>query len=400
MACCATPSSPRPELQPAEFFVDPDIARAESLPDRAFFDPAFLDLELSTIFSRNWLLLPERSWEELRSDPRSLSELLTVRGAYLPITVLDRPLFLQRDWEGQLHCHPNLCTHAWYPLVQGPGRERTIVCRQHGRRFDSRGRYLGQPGFEGVKAQDRDHLADLPLAAWWGFLFTSLQPPGSSLETILAEVDASLGGLPREQLQRRPREGEVRLVAGNWKQHAWNYMDVFHLTYIHRAPGGLADTLEMETYRTELYSRAALQWAYAVNPEDGFEPDLLPARFRHASKRVFALWWFVYPNLTLNFYPWGLSVNVYTPVPGHPEQTLFLWYHYVLDDARYARRDEVWLNRQVDAEDVDAIRQVSRGVSSGLATRGRFAPGQEAGPHWFHRLVFNDVFESSGRASV
>ena len=369
------------------------------MPARAFHDPAFLARELATIFSREWLFVPRRGADELRADSRSLTELLSLRGSFVPFSLLDQPLFLQRGWDGRLRCHPNICSHAWYPLVHGSGRERTIVCRQHGRRFDSHGRFLGQPGFEGVPPREQDDLPDLPLAEWRDFLFVSLEPPASALAEVLAEVDASLACLPLDRLRRRPQEGEVRQVAGNWKQHAWNYMDVFHLTYIHRAPGGLADFLDMDSYRTELHGKTALQWAYATNPGHGFEPDLLPTRFRDPQRRVFALWWFVFPNLTLNFYPWGLSVNVYMPVPGRPDQTLFLWYHYVLDDERYARRDEVWLNRQVDAEDVDAIRQVSRGAASALAPRGRFAPGQEAGPHWFQRLVYSAAFEG-GAASV
>ena len=34
-----------------------------------------------------------------------------------------------------------------------------------------------------------------------------------------------------------------RDVAGNWKQHAWNYLDPFHIGFVHRAPGGLADAV-------------------------------------------------------------------------------------------------------------------------------------------------------------
>ena len=56
-----------------------------------------------------------------------------------------------------------------------------------------------------------------------------------------------------------------------------------------------------------------------AQPEDGFAPAQLPERLRDPDRRrVFALWWFVWPNLTFNFYPWGLSVNVYQPVPGAP----------------------------------------------------------------------------------
>ena len=184
----------------------------------------------------------------------------------------------------------------------------------------------------------------------------------------------------------------MRELDGNWKQHAWNYMDKFHIPFLHRKPGGLADALELSSYRTEIHGEAALQWAYAKDPAHGFDPALLPERFRHPEgKRVFALWWFLFPNLALNFYPWGLSVNVYMPVPEKPRRTLFLWYHHVWDDAKYAKRDEVWMSTDVDLEDVDAMTQVGRGVASGFAPRGRFAPDEEAGPHWFHRRVFERV---------
>ncbi|HLG69828.1 MAG TPA: SRPBCC family protein [Chloroflexota bacterium] len=373
-------------LQADECFVDPDIGRARTLPAGAFTDPEFLERELATIFSRCWLPLPQ--------PEQDLPDLVRLRGSYAPVNLLGRPLFLQRDWEGKLRCLPNVCTHAWFPLVHGPGRERTIVCRQHGRRFDSAGRYIGQPGFEGIPPCQDDHLKALPVAEWRRLIFAALGEPAPPFGEVMREVDDSLACLPLDRLERQPMAGEVREVEGNWKQHAWNYMDVFHLAYIHRAPGGLADAIDLGSYQTELYAHSALQWAYAANPDYGFEPDLLPAHFRHLQRRVFALWWFIFPNLTLNFYPWGLSVNVYMPQPNRPDRTLFLWYHYVLDRERYARREEVWLNRQVDAEDVDAMRQVSRGLASGLAPRGRFAPKEETGPHWFHRLVYTSVFGS------
>ncbi len=201
---------------------------------------------------------------------------------------------------------------------------------------------------------------------------------------------ASLGELALERLEPRRHADEVREVDGNWKLHAWNYMDTFHIPYIHRGPSGLADAIELASYRTELHGHAALQWAYARDPENGFEPELLSERFRdpaHPGRRVFALWWFLFPNLTLNFYPWGLSVNVYEPLPTRPDRTRFLWMHLVRDEAKYEERDVRWLSARVDAEDVTALAEVRRGVLSGFATRGRFAPGLEAGPHWFHRLV-------------
>jgi choline monooxygenase len=208
---------------------------------------------------------------------------------------------------------------------------------------------------------------------------------------VLAPVRASLGKLPFAKLRRQPREQEVRELPGNWKQHAWNYMDQLHIPFIHAKPGGLSDAVDLATYRTELHGQAALQWACARKAEDGFDPALLPKAFRGA-QRVFALWWFVFPNLTLNFYPWGLSVNLYAPVPGEPQRTRFHWYHYAWDEAKYAEREDRWMLQAVDDEDVDALTQVARGARSGLAVRGRFAPRGEEGPHWFHRAVYEGVF--------
>jgi choline monooxygenase len=383
-------------VRAADFHVDADIARAETLPARAFRDPAFLERELDTIFARSWLLVPERSTRERADDPRTLAEMVASRGARAPLSLLGRPLFLQRGWDDHvLRAFPNTCTHAWYPLVTGPGRGNSIVCAQHGRKFDCAGRFTAQPGFKNLPDFPRecDHLRSLPLAAWRDLLFLCLGEPAAPHARQFAEVDASLARLPQTFAPATGPADEVRELAGNWKQHAWNYMDRFHVTYIHRAPGGLADAIDMDSYRTELYARTALQWAYARDPAHGFDPAQLPERFHDpGGRRVFALWWFVFPNLTLNFYPWGLSVNLYQPVPGDPERTQFFWFHRVLDAEKHARRDRDWLSAQVDAEDVDAMAQVRRGLRSGFAPRGRFAPAEETGPHWFHRLVYQSVF--------
>ncbi|MBX3465417.1 MAG: Rieske 2Fe-2S domain-containing protein [Planctomycetes bacterium] len=386
-------------LAAADHLVDPDIARAETLPPSAFTDPAFLELELRTLFARSWLLVPPAWGAPASDDTRSLAELVAVRGAHAPFTLLGRPLYLQRDWEGVLRAFPNVCTHAWHTLVDGPGRARTVICPQHGRTFDCEGRFVGQQGFskDTLPGFPRpcDHLQALPVGEWGPLLFVAPGAPGRAFDAWLAPVRETTAGLGLDAMQRRAHGAEVREVEGNWKLHAWNYMDTFHITFVHRAPGGLADAIDMSSYRTELFDGAALQWAYAKDPRDGFDPARLPARFRDPARperRVFALWWLLFPNVTLNFYPWGLSINAYEPVPGRPERTLFSWHHLVADEAQYARREEGWLSHQVDAEDVLAIKQVRRGVASGLAPRGRFAPGAEQGPHWFHRAVYEAVF--------
>lgn len=375
-----------------DLLVHQDIAKAESLPARAFTDPDVLARELETIFKSNWLLLPEPSGADARADSRPWTERLKQRGARSPVTLLDKPLFLQRGWrDAKLRLFPNVCTHAWYPLAAGPGRSEKMVCAQHGRQFDATGKVLSQPGFApkaGVFPRPCDHLTEFPVEPFGPLAFTALGKTKLDFKALAGLLLEPLGKLPLAAMERRPQAGDLRELDGNWKQHSWNYMDKFHVQFIHKAPAGLADAIDLNSYRTELHEGAALQWAYAKDPESGFDPALLPERFRDPKgRRVFALWWFVFPNLTLNFYPWGLSVNVYEPVPGKPEKTLFRWYAWSWNDAKFAERETRWLSDQVDAEDVEAMAQVRRGARSGLAPRGRFSPTEETGPHWFHRAV-------------
>ena len=376
------------------FFVDPDIAKAESLPAYAFDDLDVLDLEMKTLFSRSWLLVPDENGAKEGDDSAGF---LRQPGSRVPISILDRSLFLHRNRRGEVACFPNVCTHAWHTLVESPDVGGTIVCPQHGRRFDEEGRFLSQAGFENLPGFPRkeDNLTRLEIESLTRFIFVCLSKPCSSFQSLVGEFQKSIPGIDLARLSFRPVGNEVREVEGNWKQHVWNYMDNYHIRFVHKGPGGLADAVDLDSYRTELYSWSALQWVYARDPALGLDQKLLAGRFRdqkNPDRKVFALWWFLFPNLALNLYPWGLSLNLWMPALGRPDRTRFYWFHYSMDDEKFGRRNEGWLDEQVDAEDIEAIGEVSKGVRSGFAPRGRFVPGDEAGPHWFHRLVYESIF--------
>ena len=378
-------SSSSQDFRGSRWQVDTDIARARTLPPEAFLDESVQRAELRTVFRESWLL----------ADPVSGGQ-LDGPGAYAPTETAGSPVYFHRDLAGTLRAFPNVCTHAWYPVVVEPGRGKTTTCAQHGRRFDQQGRCVGQPFFGKVCdfPAKMDHLEPLPLQQLGPLNFLSLGPSRYSPEEVFGPIRASLEKMPLDQLELVENAEEVRVIEGNWKQQAWNYMDKFHIPFIHRAPGGLVDLMEYRDYRTELYPHAALQWSWAKHSEQGFDPDWLPERFNDPDgkgRRVIALWWFVFPNLTLNFYPWGLSINRYDPVPGSPDRCRFHWHHYVLDEEKYALRESVYLNRKTDQEDVEAMALAKRGLQSGFAERGAFAPGEEDGPHWFHRLVWEHL---------
>jgi choline monooxygenase len=86
----------------------------------------------------------------------------------------------------------------------------------------------------------------------------------------------------------------------------------------------------------------------------------------------------------LNFYPWGLSINVVVPLA--VDRTRIVYRAWVADPSRRGKGAGGALDR-VELEDEAIVEQVQRGVRSRLYDRGRYSPSREAGVHHFHRLL-------------
>jgi choline monooxygenase len=86
----------------------------------------------------------------------------------------------------------------------------------------------------------------------------------------------------------------------------------------------------------------------------------------------------------LNFYPWGLSINVVRPLAVDRTRVSFL--SYVWDESRLDQGAGAALDR-VEREDEVIVESVQRGTRARLYTRGRYSPTREQGVHHFHRLL-------------
>ena len=88
----------------------------------------------------------------------------------------------------------------------------------------------------------------------------------------------------------------------------------------------------------------------------------------------------------LNFYPWGLSINVVRPL-GH-DRCKVSFIPYVWDASKLETGAGAGLDR-VEREDEVVVEAVQRGVRSRFYNTGRFSPAREACVHHFHSLLSN-----------
>lgn len=352
--------------------VGPDIAVAATLDKSFYLDPTQFELARERIFARSWQWLGDTHDV---AAPGSLSPRTLLPG------LLDEPLLLARDEAGTLRCLSNVCTHRGNLLVhEACSAARQIRCGYHSRRFDLDGRMRFMPGFEGARdfPTKADDLPQIALATWGAQAFVALDPR-QPFEQLLAPLAARMGALATAALSPDPARSRDYEFDAHWALYVENYLEGLHIPFVHP---GLAQTLDLPGYRVELHPQATLQIGIARDGEAAF--DALPPGSPEQGRRVAAYYWWLFPNLMLNFYPWGLSLNLVQPLS--PSRTRVLFRSYVADASLLGQGAGGALD-EVELQDEAVVQTVQRGLRSRLYRGGRYAPGHEQGVHHFHRLI-------------
>lgn len=350
--------------------VDRSIAEAATLPSGLYHEQQYYDMQRERVFARTWQHVVD-------------ARRLRTAGHVLPFTLLeqclDEPLVLVSDTEGTVRCLSNVCTHRGALVVEGEGHLRHLRCRYHGRRFALDGSFESMPEFEGVTGfpSASDDLPRLPLERWGPLLFTSLKP-AMPFDEWIEPVRARTQWMPLEGFVLDPATSSEYHIAANWALYVDNYSEEFHIPYVH---AGLSEQLDYSQYRTETFPWGNLQLGVAKHGEPAFE---LPAGHPDKGQPVAAFYFWLFPNLMLNFYPWGLSANVVHPLG--PTRTRVAFLSYVWRPELREQGVGAGLHR-VEMEDEEVVESVQRGVRSRLYDRGRYSPRREVGTHHFHRLL-------------
>lgn len=371
-------------MRPDPLSIESDIRRAETPPGGLYGDPALHEALRERVFARAWHFLADT---DACKVPGQVHPALLGEGS------LDEPVLLVRDGRDEVRCLSNVCTHRGALLCEGPGVESVLRCRYHGRRFALDGRLLSMPEFDQAVGFPRpqDDLPRLPLSIWRRFAFAALDP-AFPFAAWVAEMEARIGFLPIEQAAFDPARSRDYLVRANWALYCDNYLEGFHVPFVH---AGLAAAIDYGQYRTELFAWSNLQVGIAAGGEEVFD---LPAGHPDAGQRVAAYWFWLFPNLMMNVYPWGISINVVCPLG--PERTRVRFLHYAWDPARVEASAGGAIDR-VEREDEAVVESVQRGVRSRLYGRGRYSPARETGVHHFHRLLAGALARpAAGREAI
>lgn len=352
-----------------QLYIDPDICKAHTLPAAFYLDDDLFSLSRERIFRESW---------QFAGTIPDLSGDRCVPGSILP-GLLDEAVLLVKQADGRMLVLSNVCTHRGNLLVTQPGNARILRCGYHGRCFGLDGQCRSMPAFEGVEGfpSGQDNLKQYDHSLLGPMIFLNL---GQSdyFPQVIRQIRQRMPGYAFDKLIPMPGMKQVFEIDAHWALYVDNYLEGFHVPYVHP---GLNDSLEMDAYHYEVFSHHNLQLGLAKKGESKID---LSGESPDRGRKVFAYYWWIWPNLMLNCYPWGVSLNIVKPVS--KSKTLVEFKTYLFDPGQKEAVSQTGI-LQTELEDEEIVMQVQQGIRSSAYDRGRYSPVHEKCVHHFHRLI-------------
>lgn len=351
------------------FRIDSNISKAKTLDKEFYTDVRYFLEAKEKIFASTWQFAAN-------------ADVVANTGQCFPFTLLenylDEPLVLTRD-EDTIHCLSNVCTHRAAIVVDAPCRAGNLRCRYHGRLFSLDGGFRSMPEFKEVEnfPSKDDDLTCFPVFKWHNWIFTSLNK-NSNPANYFKEMIDRIGWLPLQDFTFSPELSQEYVVRAHWALYCENYLEGFHIPFVH---AGLNAVIDFGNYYTELFEYSNLQVGMSKSANDAFD---LPPGSADYGKNIAAYYFFIFPNMMFNFYPWGLSINLVQPLSIQESRVSFLT--YVWDEHKLNSGAGSGLNI-VEKEDEEIVEAVQKGVRSRCYTHGRYSVTREQGIHHFHRII-------------
>ena len=353
------------------------VEKAETLPASWYTDPEFDALDREFIFGRTWQYV---GYEAKAPNP----------GDWFLADVAGKPLIIVRGNDQKLRAFFNVCRHRGGPLATSDGSGRVLQCRYHGWSYSLDGRLAGAPHFDNVADFDRKNckLAEVNLTTWETLVFVNLaKNPSHTIEEVFAGARERTKGCPVHT--KRFHRRIVYQAACNWKVYMDNYLEGYHVPFVHP---GLTSVLQFDNYITDIHPHYILQTSPfsngGTNPyaADGSVPQDDQTEKEQEKEMVY---YCVYPNFMLNLTGSRLQVNLIVPRSADRTDIIFDYFYDDIETpgASNQMARDIEFSDLVQAEDIAICEHVQRGLGSGSYDRGRICVTYEHGMHHFQNLI-------------
>ena len=349
------------------------IERSETIPSAWYTGQPFHEMEKQYLFRNTWQYAGHISQ-------------LPGPGDYLLTTVADNPVIVIHGKDGIIRAFFNVCRHRGGPLAIEPsGSCNVLQCNYHGWTYLLDGSLRGTPKFNRTELFDKKDFGLVPvdMEIWEGLLFVNLTKsrlPVASIMKGIAERIAPFSFHHRKFYKRISYE-----VQCNWKVYVDNYLEGYHLPFVHPE---LCNLLDYQNYITETFEYYSLQYSPLTEKENVY-----------GANGGEALYYFVFPNFMMNILPGRLQTNLVLPIRPNACSVIFDYYYDdpTSTEALERAESDIKYSDTIQQEDIEICEYVQRGLESIAYDKGRFSPEMEQGVYHFQCLLkktYNKYFHA------
>ena len=346
-----------PDFSEGELGIVP-LERAQTIPSSWYTDPRFLEIEKKYLFNEMWQYVGH-----LSRAPNP--------GDYFVAELIGNPVIVVRGNDNVLRAFFNVCRHRGGPLAMQDGHGKVLQCKYHGWTYALEGHLRGVPRFDRTELFDKKDygLIPLTLATSDGLVFVALGKGSHPLSSILRGIAERIAPIDLSSMKFY-RQVNYK-IACNWKVYVDNYLEGYHVPFVHPE---LAKVLDYQQYATETFEHYSLQHSPLAEEDNVYGVG-----------KGHAFYYLIFPNFMLNILPGRLQTNFALPL-SHRETLVIFDYYYddISSDAAMKRIEEdMRYSDFVQQEDIAICERVQKGLESVAYDRGRFSVEMERAVYHF-----------------
>ena len=357
------------------------IEDAHALPNAAYSDPEFLELENARLFAPTWVLA-------------GFGSAIPGSGDAQPVRIAGVPIILMRGRDGDISGFQNVCPHRGSQILSEPCEGKSLLtCPYHSWAFDTEGMLQNRPHFRGpeqhhvIKDGSGPNLIPVRTQMWHDMAFVNISGDAPALEDFLKPMTDRLEGYDMSAL--RYAGSASYDVEANWKFAVENYIEPYHVFSLHPRLLSYAPMAVREPSKLDGY---CFYNEYTVpKMEEGRGEGLphWPGISEDWQRR--GLWFHLFPTFSVEVY--ADQFTVFHIIPTGPDTTREELHFYMIGDA--ATSDEYAEGRKkitdmwhdLNLEDLGVLKRLQLGRQAPGYKGGSFSPYWDEAPLAFSRLV-------------
>jgi len=373
------------------------VQLAHTLIPDAYRTEGFFQVERERVWNKSWVCVGYTS--QLKEPGDTIVSTLGVQ-----------PIFVLRDKSKALRAYYNVCRHRGSQLVEHDGKQDIIRCPYHSWGYSLEGKLLGTPYFKGLDVPESERalydtsevkefckedygLLPLKVTTWGCFVFVNGDPNAMELSEWLGDLPERFARHPLQELELHSRK--IFHVQANWKLIAENFMEYYHLPWVHPELTTVSGVNEHHRYQGHGMYTGMCTSPLTQNPDSALNVELPAMPGLNSTEARSAYWILLFPNIALFLLPNHLFTLLLKPDGyGRTVESADLLVHPNVWRSENAKEKldsifKYW--DMVNGQDIRAVERVQAGLQAKAYLGGRMCFRFEEPIHRFQNMVIDHM---------